>query len=59
MIKGGSNMNKVMYVANTNTLAFILSQERQHWLLKTDKIKQIQDDVTGDLFEGKVYNRGY
>ena len=51
-------MNKVMYVANTNTLAFILSQERQHWLLKTDKIKQIQDDVTGDLFEGKVDNRG-
>lgn len=51
-------MNKVIHVANSNTLAFILSQERKHWLLKTDKMKQTQDKTTGDLFEGKVDNRG-
>lgn len=51
-------MNKIIHVANNNTLAFILSQERKHWLLKTDKMKQTQDKTTGDLFEGKVDNRG-
>lgn len=36
----------------------IMEQERKHWLLKTDKKKQIQDKVTGEIFQGRIDNLG-
>lgn len=53
-----NNPNSIMWVLGPNGLPFLLEQERKHWLLKTDKNKQTQDDVTGDIFQGKVDNRG-
>ena len=50
--------NKIMWLLGYNNLGFILEQERQHWLLKTDKKKQIQDKVTGDMFSGEIDNIG-
>lgn len=41
-----------------NGLTFILNQERQHWLLKTNKKIQTQDKTTGDMFQGVVDNIG-
>ena len=41
-----------------NNLSLILEQERKHWLLKTDKKKQLQDKNTGDVFQGVVDNIG-
>lgn len=49
---------KMTWYCGTNGLGFILDQERKHWLLKTDKNKQVQDDETGDLFKGQIDNRG-
>lgn len=51
-------MNKIEYIMSMNGLSFILSQERKHWLLKTNKKIQVQDKVTGDMFEGIVDNIG-
>lgn len=54
-------MNKpksIKWVLGINGLGFLLDQERKHWLLKTDKNKQTQDDVTGDIFQGQIDNRG-
>ena len=50
--------NKILWLLGYNNLAFILEQERQHWLLKTDKKKQIQDKITGDMFQGQIDNIG-
>lgn len=50
--------NKITYFAGPRVLKFLMNQERSHWLLKTDKNKQSQDDVTGDIFKGQVDNRG-
>lgn len=50
--------NKILWYLGYNNLGLILEQERKHWLLKTDKQKQIQDKVTGDIFEGVIDNRG-
>lgn len=50
--------NKIHWFLGYNNLALILEQERQHWLLKTDKKKQLQDKVTGDMFQGKIDNSG-
>lgn len=36
----------------------IMEQERKHWLLKTDKKKQVQDMRTGDAFQGRIDNVG-
>ena len=53
-----STPNKMTWYVGTNGLSFILDQERKHWLMKTDKKKQVQDDETGDLFQGQIDNRG-
>ena len=50
--------NKILWYLGYNNLALMLEQERKHWLLKTDKRKQIQDKATGDIFEGEIDNRG-
>lgn len=50
--------NKLLYYLGYNNLAIVLEQERKHWLMKTDKRKQVQDKYTGDIFEGVLDNRG-
>ena len=50
--------NKLLRVLGYNNLSVILMQERRHWLLKTNKNKQIQDSVTGDVFQGRIDNAG-
>lgn len=50
--------NKLLRVLGYNNLSVILMQERRHWLMKTSKDKQIQDSVTGDMFQGRVDNAG-
>lgn len=50
--------NKILWYLGYNNLGLILEQERKHWLLKTDKKKQLQDKTTGDIFEGILDNRG-
>ena len=50
--------NKLLWYLGYNNLGLILEQERKHWLLKTDKRKQVQDKFTGDIFEGEIDNRG-
>lgn len=49
---------KLFWMLGYNNLTIILEQERRHWLLKTDKNKQVQDKITGDVFQGKVDNTG-
>jgi hypothetical protein len=41
-----------------NSLALITEQERKHWLMKTDKRKQMIDPVTGDQYQGQIDNIG-
>ena len=50
--------NKILWFLGYNNLGLMLEQERKHWLLKTDKRKQVQDKNTGDIFEGEIDNRG-
>ena len=50
--------NKIMWYLGYNNLGLILEQERKHWLLKTDKLKQAQDKTTGDIFQGQIDNIG-
>ena len=50
--------NKIYWFLGYNNLAFILEQERKHWLLKSDKKKQLQDKKTGDIFQGQIDNTG-
>jgi hypothetical protein len=49
---------KIYWMLGYNNLSIILEQERRHWLMKTDKNKQIQDSLTGDLFQGTLDNLG-
>ena len=49
---------KIVRLLGYNNLSIILEQERRHWLLKTDKKKQIQDKTTGDIFQGQLDNIG-
>lgn len=51
-------IHKLLWYLGYNNLGLILDQERKHWLLKTDKKKQVQDKNTGDLFQGYIDNRG-
>ena len=51
-------MDNISYYMGYNNLSFVFEQERKHWLLKTDKKKQLQDKVTGDLYTGQVDNLG-
>lgn len=50
--------NKMYWFLGYNNLGFILEQERKHWLMKTNKKKQIQDKHTGDMFQGQIDNIG-
>lgn len=36
----------------------MIDQERKHWLMKTDKMKRLQDKSTGDMYQGKIDNMG-
>lgn len=49
---------KIFWMLGYNNLAILLEQERRHWLMKTSKNKQIQNTLTGDLFQGQVDNIG-
>lgn len=50
--------NKILWLLGYNGLSLVLEQERKHWLLKTDKKKQVQDNKTGDIFQGVIDNTG-
>lgn len=50
--------NKIELFMGYNNLALVLEQEKKHWLMKTDKSKQLQDKVTGDIFQGYIDNLG-
>lgn len=50
--------NKIKWYLGSCTLAMTMDQERKHWLKKTDKSKQVQDKVTGDIFQGRIDNLG-
>lgn len=50
--------NKILWYLGYNNLGLMLEQERKHWLMKTDKRKQVQDKTTGDIYEGEIDNRG-
>lgn len=50
--------NKIKWYLGSCTLAMLMDQERKHWLKKTDKKKQVQDKVTGDIFQGRIDNLG-
>ena len=39
-------------------LSMIMEQDRRHWLLKTDRLKQIEDSTTGSTFQGQIENAG-
>ena len=49
---------KLFWMLGYNNLSVILEQERRHWLMKTDNKKQIQDTLTGDIFQGQLDNIG-
>lgn len=50
--------NKIYWFLGYNNLAFILEQERKHWLMKTDKKIHVQDNYTGSIYQGLVDNIG-
>lgn len=52
------NPNKIKWYLGTSSLSILMEQERRHWLLKTDKTKQVQDVITGDRFRGQIDNLG-
>ena len=51
-------IKKLYWMLGYNNLSIILEQERKHWLLKTDSKKQIQNALTGDIFQGMLENLG-
>lgn len=50
--------NTIKWYLGSCTLAMLMDQERKHWLKKTDKTKQVQDKITGDIFQGRIDNLG-
>jgi hypothetical protein len=50
--------NKIYHFLGYNNLGLMIEQERKHWLLKTDKMKRLQDKNTGDVYQGKIDNMG-
>lgn len=50
--------NKMHWFLGYQSLGLILDQERKHWLLKTDKKKQLIDPQTGNTFQGQIDNLG-
>lgn len=49
---------KLNWFLGYNSLKIITEQERRHWLMKTDKKKQLIDPVTGDQYLGRLDNMG-
>lgn len=49
---------KAHWLLGCSGIAMIMEQDRKHWLLKTDKLKQVQDTVTGHMFQGQLDNTG-
>ena len=52
------SLHKIYKFLGYNNLGVILEQERKHWLLKPDKKLNVQDSVTGSIFQGKLDNLG-
>ena len=50
--------NVIKWYLGSCTLAMLMDQDRKHWLKKTDKTKQVQDKITGDIFQGRIDNLG-
>ena len=50
--------NEAKWFLGYSNLAMIMEQDRRHWLLKTDRTKQIQDVNTGMIFQGNIDNKG-
>lgn len=50
--------NEAKWYLGYSSLAMITEQDRQHWLLKTDKLKQIEDSNSGEMYLGKIDNQG-
>lgn len=49
--------SKTKWVVGCAGLSILLEQDRRHWLLKTDKLLQVQD-TTGAMYQGQVDNDG-
>ena len=52
------NPKKIKWYLGASSLAMLFEQDRQHWLMKTDRIKQTQDTKTGDIFQSQIDNLG-
>lgn len=52
------NPKHIKWYLGASSYAMILEQDRRHWLMKTDKEKQVQDHITGDVFHGTIDNMG-
>lgn len=50
--------NKAQWFLGYSNLAMIMEQDRRHWLLRTDKLKQTQDARTGSMYLGQIDNQG-
>lgn len=49
---------KAKWFLGYSSLAIITEQDRRHWLLKTDRIKQVENSNDGNLFLGQINNQG-
>ena len=50
--------NKAQWVLGYSSLMLMTEQDRQHWLLKTDRIVQSTDSNTGGMYLGQIDNSG-
>ena len=50
--------NKAQWYLGYSSLAILTEQDRRHWLLKSDKQKEIIDTTTGSMFFGQIDNQG-
>ena len=50
--------NKAQWVLGYSSLVLMTEQDRQHWLLKTDRIQQSTNADTGEMFLGQIDNNG-
>lgn len=49
---------KAYWYLGSGRMAMMLEQDRRHWLLKTDRLKQVEDSKTGNTFQGQIDNIG-
>lgn len=59
-MNGSDNMSskKIYNYIGANSAAIMIEQDRKHWLLKTMKKKQLIDEQTGDVYQGRIDNLG-